>query len=94
MFKEYLLSAMKSQTPVSIYTDNEDVEKFSLGFIQGVSDDFVLLASISPFGFYDGFTLKNYIAVCAGRKRQRNRSLVNRSQMLRAGITYGKEYSR
>lgn len=60
MFKEYLLKAINNQTPVSIYTDNEEVEKFSLGFIQGVSDDYVLLASISPFGFYDGFTIKNY----------------------------------
>jgi hypothetical protein len=60
MFNEYLLSAKNNNIPVSLYTDNKDTEKYSFGFIQRVSDDWVLLASISPFGFYDGFVIKKH----------------------------------
>ena len=60
MFKEYLLSAKNSEIPISLYTNKEDTERFSFGFVQEVSDDWVLLASISPFGFYDGFIIKKY----------------------------------
>ncbi len=55
MFKQYLLSAKTNGNPISIYFDNEDTGKFSFGFVQGVSDDYILLASVSPFGFYDGY---------------------------------------
>lgn len=60
MFKQYLLSAKENGNPVSIYSDNESTERFSFGFIQGVSDDYVLLASISPLGFYDGYVIIKY----------------------------------
>ncbi|MGI6745871.1 MAG: hypothetical protein ACOX45_07000 [Acutalibacteraceae bacterium] len=60
MFKEYLLSAKSGKLPISLYTDNEDTEKFSLGFVQEFSNDYVLIDSITPFGFYDGYTIKSY----------------------------------
>ena len=60
MFKEYLLSNKKNGTPVSLYSDREHTEKFSFGFIQGISNDHVLLACISPLGLYDGFMIVNY----------------------------------
>jgi len=60
MFKDYLLQAMNQKNIVSLYTNDEDTEKFSLGFVQGVSNDYVLLASITPYGFYDGYIIKNY----------------------------------
>lgn len=71
MFKEYLLSAQTNNIPISIYTDKTDTEKFSFGFIQGISNDYVLLASISPFGFYDGFTIKSYMDIyrCESKDR-------------------------
>jgi hypothetical protein len=60
MIKEYLLSVKNNKVSISLYTDKEDTSKFSFGFVQGISDDWVLLASISPFGFYDGFIIKRY----------------------------------
>lgn len=60
MFKKCLLSAKNDKVPVSLYTDKENTSKFSFGFVQGISDDWVLLASISPFGSYDGFIIKRY----------------------------------
>lgn len=63
MFNEYLCSAMANNVPVSIYTDKNDTDKFSFGFIQGVSNDYILIAAITPFGFYDGYTIKSYIDI-------------------------------
>jgi len=59
MFKEYLISAKNNNIPVAIYIDSEDTEKFSFGFIQGISNDYVLLADVSPYGLYDGFQIIN-----------------------------------
>jgi len=57
MFKEYLLSAKSNNTLVSINTDNEVTEDILYGFVQGVSDDWVLLAIVSESGFYEGFII-------------------------------------
>lgn len=60
MFKDYLITAKNQKSIVSLYTDKEYMDKFSLGYVQGVSNDYVLLASITPNGLYDGFTIKHY----------------------------------
>lgn len=59
MYKDILISSADSNEPISLYTDIEDSEKFSFGFVLGVSDDYVLLGSINPYGFFDGYTLKS-----------------------------------
>jgi len=57
MFKEYLLSAKNNNIPVTIYSNSENTQVSSFGLVQGVSDDWVLLASFSLFGFYAGFII-------------------------------------
>lgn len=60
MFQNLLLEAIKTEEPISLYTDTQDKSKFSFGFIQGISNDRILLASITPYGFYDGYTIRYY----------------------------------
>ena len=59
MFEPVLLEAKESKVPISLYTDSEDKSKFTFGFILGISDDDVLLGSITPYGFYDGYTIRH-----------------------------------
>lgn len=63
MFRQYLLSAKTSGNPISIYFDDEDAEKFSFGFVQDVSEEHILLACVSPFGFYDGYDIIGYQSI-------------------------------
>ena len=58
MFKEYLLLASEKNQPISIYTDKDNTEKFAFGFVQGISDDCLLIASITKYGLYDGYVIK------------------------------------
>ena len=41
--------------PVSLYSDKEDTEHFSCGYILGATQEDVVLCSITPNGLYDGF---------------------------------------
>lgn len=53
------LKKLKLQNiPVSIYTDSDDPEYFSFGYIAGVDDEFVYLSHITPRGLEDGILLK------------------------------------
>ena len=58
MLKKYLMSAMNDNIPVSLYADKEDTENCMVGFIQGVTEEHVLVACFGTYGLYDGFTIK------------------------------------
>ncbi len=58
MFKTVLSEAKESGVPISLYTDKEDTARFAFGFVLGLSDDAVLIGSITPYGFYDGYTVR------------------------------------
>lgn len=56
--KNELASCMKEKSLVSFYSNTTDTEKFSVGFVRAISDEFVLLAHVTTTGYYDGFLLK------------------------------------
>ena len=60
MWRNYLLSAKQEHKPISIYTNENDTTKFSFGFVCGISDNHILIASINPFGYSDGYLIKPY----------------------------------
>ncbi len=55
--KVFLLLAKEKHTAVSVYSDREEADRFSVGYVLGVSDEELLLALISPAGRYDGYSL-------------------------------------
>ncbi|WP_445492634.1 hypothetical protein [Niallia sp. 03133] len=55
--KKELLKAIVSKEFIEIYTDVDHAAKFEVGKVLKFSEDFVLLASVSPIGMYDGFHL-------------------------------------
>lgn len=59
MFNEYFKDAKINKLPISIFTDVDNTDKFSFGFVQEISDEHILINCISPFGFYDGYTIRN-----------------------------------
>lgn len=60
MFKDKLLSAQKLHKPIAVYTNTEETDRFTFGFVVGISNDDVVIGSITPIGFYDGFLIKKY----------------------------------
>ncbi|MFC9601529.1 hypothetical protein ACFTQL_27675 [Peribacillus butanolivorans] len=57
--KRQLQKAAEKGELVELYTDTEDVDKFAIAKVLKVSDDYVILANVSPIGMYDGFHLLN-----------------------------------
>jgi len=55
--KSILLNEMAKKKMVSLYTDTSETDKFAVGFILGVNDDFLLLNSIETNGMNDGLYL-------------------------------------
>lgn len=55
MYKEYLQKAKDASIPVAVYTNKEDTREVRCGLVQGLSDDFLLLAQITSHGFYEGY---------------------------------------
>lgn len=89
MFGEYLLAAKTNHIPISIYTDKADTRKFSFGFIQEYSKEYVLINSITPYGLYDGYIILKREEIyriekedCYGKKLHRLYSLQNQSHKL------------
>lgn len=92
---------------VSVYSDISDPEYFDLGFILAVSDEFVLLNTVSQFGEETGFLLQcldDIFMVCHDvryaekmeklfyLKKQSKRTIDIRSDdLLTASLTYAKE---
>lgn len=58
MFESVLSEAKESGASVSLYTDREDTARFDFGFILGISNDAVLIGSITLYGFYDGYIVR------------------------------------
>ncbi|MFT9078476.1 hypothetical protein, partial [Ethanoligenens sp.] len=48
-----LLNAMAEKKILSLYTDTSETNKFTVGYILGTSDDYVLLNSIATNGIND-----------------------------------------
>lgn len=48
---------MKTDEIVEIYTNRDDTTKFGVGFIRGISKDSILIENITPYGYYDGYTV-------------------------------------
>ncbi len=57
--RDLLNNIKKGKKVASIFTDMDNTDKCSTGFIGNVSDDFVVIKHISPSGKYDGFLLKS-----------------------------------
>lgn len=58
MINKNLLKEFQDQSVlVAIYSDCNNTDKFSVGKILGVDDDFVLLGCVTPTGAYDGFAI-------------------------------------
>ncbi|MEH7455181.1 hypothetical protein [Gottfriedia acidiceleris] len=55
--KEQLIKLTNTQDLVEIYNDLGDVDACAVAKVLYVSDDYVILASITPNGMYDGFSL-------------------------------------
>ncbi|MFT8321108.1 MAG: hypothetical protein ABF649_09395 [Bacillus sp. (in: firmicutes)] len=61
--KKELLKALVSKELVEVYTEVENATKFEVGKVLKFSEEFVLLANVSPIGMYDGFHLINTIDI-------------------------------
>ena len=58
MLKDDLEKCKEKHILTSFYSDRDDTDSFSVGYIQGISDKYVLTESISKYGNYDGFDLR------------------------------------
>ncbi len=58
MIIEQMRTAKNNKDIVSIYSNYEDTEKFSVGRVLAVNDDDTVLYAYSPYGRYDGYLLK------------------------------------
>lgn len=58
MLKDDLEKCKEKHLLTSFYSDRDDTDSFSVGYIQGISDKYVLTESISKYGNYDGFDLR------------------------------------
>lgn len=58
IFRLTLKELCNNHKLVSVFSDINFPTRFSAGFILDVSKNFVLMAHITPFGFYDGFIIK------------------------------------
>jgi len=54
---EQLKSVVASNELIEIYTNEGDLSKFGVARVLKVSDEWVVLANITPQGMYDGFCL-------------------------------------
>lgn len=57
LFKNILNQSKEQNSYISIYTNQEDINKFSMGIVANFDDDFILLKKVSPEGNYDGFSI-------------------------------------
>ena len=53
-----LLASIKNEELLSVYTDVENTDTFSAGFLQAISEGFLLLSHVTPYGMYDGYLVK------------------------------------
>ncbi|MGG2028043.1 hypothetical protein AB1282_20290 [Gottfriedia sp. S16(2024)] len=55
--KEQLFKLTNKEELVEIYTDLGDVDTCAVAKVLNLSDEYVILANVSPTGMYDGFSL-------------------------------------
>lgn len=55
MFKDILEKSRNEKEILSLYTNKEDTERFSVGYILGLCEKYCIIALISPSGLYDGY---------------------------------------
>ncbi len=58
MFLEELRKMKRQKKLTSIYSEVDITNKFSVGYVVGVNEKHLILASVTPTGEYDGFLLK------------------------------------
>lgn len=54
---KYYKNFMKNKDLVCVYSDTNDSESFSAGYIVGVSEEDIILYHLTPNGKYDGYIL-------------------------------------
>ncbi|WP_347924809.1 hypothetical protein [Pontimicrobium sp. SW4] len=57
LLKKIFSDSKKQKTFISIYSNEEDTDVFSIGIICNFDDDFVLIKKVSPEGNFDGFSI-------------------------------------
>ena len=57
LFKNILNKSRNENLYLSIYTNKENTNTFSMGIACNHDDDFILLKKVSPEGNYDGFSI-------------------------------------
>lgn len=55
MFKDILEKSRNEKEILSLYTNKEDTERFSVGYILELCEKYCIIALISPSGLYDGY---------------------------------------
>lgn len=78
---------------LSIYTDKENTEKFSAGYIQQISEDLVLISHVTPYGLYDGYMIRRiediYRLECHGKYEKKLETLYNIQNQNHKKIPHG-----
>jgi len=54
LFERYLRLAKEKNQLISIRTDNENADKFSVGYVLGINDDVINIKAVNPKGQPDG----------------------------------------
>ncbi len=54
LFSKYLIQAKKNNQLVSIRTNEENADKFSVGYVLGINEETINIKAINPKGFSDG----------------------------------------
>ncbi len=57
--KNLLMKLMDGKVLCSVYDSDDNIDKFDVGFIIAVDDDFALMSGICPNGDNDGYYLKS-----------------------------------
>lgn len=76
---EYLAESLNNKTLLSVYTNKEKPARFEFGFALAFENDFLLIASIAPFGHYDGFFVQKSNAIY---RIERNSAYAHRVERL------------
>ena len=58
MLKDDLEKCKEKHILTSFYSDRDDTDSFSVGYIQGISDKYELTESISKNGNYDAYDIR------------------------------------
>ncbi|GKX68626.1 hypothetical protein [Inconstantimicrobium mannanitabidum] len=54
---------MQNKKIASFYMDEEDMERFAVGYVVAANDEYFILAMISPSGLCDGFKLEQVSSI-------------------------------